>query len=209
MPIDKDTLLYGSFAKTAGSTGCLFHNAGFKKHNINAIYKSFSVDNIKDAITAMKTLNIKGAGVTMPFKMQVLEHLDVRKDGVTEVMACNTLVNDNGIITGYNTDFLAATDYLRPLNLKEIIILGRGGYAKAVTYACNNLNIKVTNINREHWTSITYIKNKTVFNCTPVTNIKTRKSVNFIDCIVSTKTGKELSDIQAKYQFKIYTGISY
>ena len=209
MSIDKDTLLYGSFAKTAGSTGCLFHNAGFKKHNINAIYKSFSVNSIKDAVAAMKTLNIKGAGVTMPFKIQVLEYLDVCKDGVKEIMACNTLVNDNGIITGYNTDFLAATDYLRPLNLKDIIILGRGGYAKAVTYACKNLNIEVTNVNREHWTSIPYIKNKTVFNCTPVTNIKINESVNFIDCIVSTKTGKELSHIQAKYQFKIYTGIDY
>lgn len=207
--IDKDTILYASFAKAAGSRGCAFHNAGFKKHNINAIYKSFSINSIKDAVAAMKTLNIKGAGVTMPFKIQVLEHLDVHKDGVTEIMACNTLVNDNGTIIGYNTDFLAAMDYLRPLNLKDIIILGRGGYAKAVTYACKNLNIKVININREHWTSIEYIKNKTVFNCTPVTNIKTHKSVNFIDCIVSTKTGKELSDIQAKYQFKIYTGMDY
>ena len=35
MSIDKDTLLYGSFAKTAGSTGCLFHNAGFKTELAN------------------------------------------------------------------------------------------------------------------------------------------------------------------------------
>ena len=91
--IDKDTILYASFAKAAGSRGCAFHNAGFKKHNINAIYKSFSINSIKDAVAAMKTLNIKGAGVTMPFKIQVLEHLDVHKDGVAEIMACNTLVN--------------------------------------------------------------------------------------------------------------------
>lgn len=209
MFIDKDTKLYCSFAMTAGSSGCVFHNAGFKKHNLNAIYKSFSIKNIYEAIQCMKHLNIKGAGVTMPFKTDVIPFLDKVEQEARDVNACNTLLNNNGTIIGYNTDIKSAFDYLKPLRLTQLIILGNGGYAKAVTRACRKLNIDTKSIIRENWHEIKDIKNHAVFNCTPVENITLDKSNQFIDCIVNTPTGKVLADKQAAYQFKIYTGIDY
>jgi shikimate dehydrogenase len=209
MFINKDTKLYGSFARVAGSTGCAFHNAGFKKHNINAIYKSFSIKNIYEAIQCMKHLDIKGAGVTMPFKTDVIPFLDKVEQEALDVNACNTLLNDNGRIIGYNTDVKSVFDYLKPLGLTQLIILGNGGYAKAVIRACRKLNIDTKSIVRENWQEIQDIKNHTVFNCTPVENITLDKSNRFIDCIATTPTGKVLADQQAMYQFKIYTGIDY
>ena len=45
--INKDTKLYGSFSDKPGNNGCMFFNKGFKKHKIDAIYKSFYSTNIK------------------------------------------------------------------------------------------------------------------------------------------------------------------
>jgi len=209
MLIDKDTALYASFAKTAGSTGCAFHNAGFQKHFMNAIYKSFSVDNIHDAVQSMRVLNIKGAGITMPFKTEVIRYIDKIDQEARDINACNTLINNNGIITGYNTDVMSAYEYLKPLELKRLVILGNGGYAKAVIRACRKLNIDVKRIVRESWHELKDLKNYTVFNCTPVENITIDPSNNFIDCIVSTVTGKALADKQAAHQFRLYTGVNY
>ena len=60
--IDKDTEVYCSFAKTAGNTGCQMMNSAFYYYGLNKIYKSFSVDNIADAVSAVRTLGIKANG---------------------------------------------------------------------------------------------------------------------------------------------------
>ena len=61
-------------------------------------------------------------------------------------------------------------------------------------------------INRNNWNEIKGIKDSIIYNCTPIENIQVDKSNDFIDCIVSTPSGKRLSWIQASYQFKLYTG---
>jgi shikimate 5-dehydrogenase len=208
--IDKDTSLYCSFAEVAGSKGCAFHNAMFHRYGINAIYKSFSVKDISAAINAMRTLNIKGAGVTMPFKQDVLKFVDTMSESVSLIGASNTIINNNGKLHAENTDFLAVRDYLSELRVNDITILGNGGFSKAVQYACKCLGMKTYIITRENWSDIYDLPTDTVFNCTPVENIGTvdlPTSINFIDCIVTTETGKELALRQAKYQFKLYTGI--
>ncbi len=62
---------------------------------------------------------------------------------------------------------------------------------------------------RENWDIISTIgTNVIVYNCTPVENIQVNTS-RFIDCIVTTKTGRELASIQASHQFKLYTGLEF
>jgi hypothetical protein len=55
--INKDTQLYGSFSDKPGNNGCMFFNKGFKKHKIDAIYKSFYSIDIKKTIGSVKHLN--------------------------------------------------------------------------------------------------------------------------------------------------------
>ena len=109
--IDKNTTLCCSFAECSGSFGCFVHNQAFKFLDINYIYKSFAVKDIKNALIAMKTLNIKGAGITMPYKKSVIEFLDEKSDSIEEIGACNTVVNKNGLLFGENTDFLGLKHY--------------------------------------------------------------------------------------------------
>ena len=74
--INKDTEIYCSFAEKAGNVGCKLFNSSFNYYGMDKIYKSFSVNNIKDAVISVKTLNIKGFAVTMPFKIEVINYLD-------------------------------------------------------------------------------------------------------------------------------------
>jgi shikimate 5-dehydrogenase len=208
--INKDTELYCSFAKEAGNTGCQFMNSAFFYYGLNKIYKSFSVDNIKDAVDAVKTLNIKGFAVTMPYKVQILDYIDNFDVTVDKVGAANTIINNNGKLKAYNTDYLAAHEFLSSCCGTNICILGNGGYAKAVTVAAKELELNINIITRKSWDDIKKIDNSIIYNCTPVTNIEYNKYTNqFIDSKVITKTGKKLANKQAAHQFKLYTGLEF
>ena len=207
--INKDTEIYCSFAKTAGNTGCQMMNTSFYYYGLNKIYKSFSVSNIEEAVNAVKALNIKGFAITMPYKTQVLDFVDKCDDDVKQIGAANTVLNDNGILTAYNTDYLAARTFLDKSLGLDLYILGNGGYSKAVQQAAKSLGYDYTLVTRENWDIISSIgANVIVYNCTPVEDIKVNTS-QFIDCIVTTKTGRELASIQASHQFKLYTGLEF
>ena len=207
--IDKDTEIYCSFAREAGNTGCQMMNTSFYYYGLNKIYKSFSVSNIEEAVNAVKTLNIKGFAITMPYKTQVLDFVDKCDDDVKQIGAANTVLNDNGVLTAYNTDYLAARTFLDDSLGLDLYILGNGGYSKAVQQAAKSLGYDYTLVTRENWDIISSIgANVIVYNCTPVEDIKVNTS-QFIDCIVTTKTGRELASIQASHQFKLYTGLEF
>jgi len=207
--INKDTLLFGSFSKCAGNVGCKLFNICFDYHDINAIYKSFSISDLQNAVLSAKTLNFKGFAVSMPFKTEIIKYLDDCDEAVKCIDACNTVINNNGKLCGYNTDYLAAKQYLEDLNCKILYILGNGGYSKAVQYACKILNIKYEIITRKNWDKINTLSNHVIYNCTPVNDIVINKTNIFIDCINTTKTGKKLAMIQASYQYKLYTNLDF
>ena len=207
--VNKDTEIYCSFAKNAGNTGCQMMNSAFYYYGLNKIYKSFSVNNIEDAVNAVKTLNIKGFAITMPYKKDIMEFVDELDESAKVVGAANTVINNNNILKAYNTDYLAALEYLSYYKYTargwdKFYILGDGGYAAAVKSAAKKLDMKYINITRDNWDMISNIKNSLVYNCTPVSDLIMDSNV-FIDCIVTTSTGYKLANMQASHQFKLYT----
>ncbi len=209
--INKDTLLFGSFSKNAGNTGCKMFNRIFEYHNIDAIYKSFSVDSIEDAMQSMRTLNIKGVGVSMPYKMEVLKYVDCVSPSARKIGAANTVINDRGLLSAYNTDYLAAKEMLFTEKDTYLYIIGNGGYSKAVQQAAITLDISYEIITRKNWGLLDQIKDSVIYNCTPVEHIEVDDSNVFIDCLINTFTGYKLATIQALHQFKLYTNreVSY
>ena len=190
----------------------MFHNKGFRELHINGIYKSFKIDDIGNAVLAMKTLDIKGAGISMPFKIRCLKYIDYQSAEVNIIEAANTLVHHNGKITAYNTDYLAAKSFIANLTFDGVLnILGQGGYSRAVQYACRQLNKKYDIFNRDNWDDLHSLKDSVIFNCTPMNEewVNPPPSCMYIDCLASTETGQALSDLQAKAQFKIYTEHDY
>lgn len=132
------------------------HNAIFKKLNLNSVYCAFNVqpNYISDFITSMRTLNIKGVNVTVPYKEILIDYLDESDSFVKDCGAVNTILNHDGIIKGYNTDgigFLYVLEHVLNLNLSEknIVILGAGGTAKSIGFSLLTTSISsLTLINR-------------------------------------------------------------
>ena len=202
--INKDTEIYCSFAEKAGNVGCQLFNSAFNYYGMNKIYKSFSIDNIEQAVNSVRTLNIKGFAITMPYKVEVLDYVDEMTDEVRDIGAANTVINDDGILKAHNTDYLAAKEVLVDFVGSNLYILGNGGYSRAVQSAAKSLGIDYKLITRNNWNLD--IRDSIIYNCTPLENLKPLIGSNkYIDCIVSTETGKRLSWIQASHQFKLYT----
>ncbi len=207
--INKDTIICCSFSGKAGNFGCEFFNSAFQKLKMNWIYKSFSVNDIEGALDAMRLLSIRGAGISMPFKGEVLKYVDRMDGAAEEIGAANTVVNDRGDLVAYNTDWMAVHHLLDEWDTGHVTILGKGGYASAVKYAARKLGMTYGVITRKDWDQIGLLKEELVFNCTPVAGIQVDPSCQFIDCIVGTETGNRLAEIQARKQFELYVGRAY
>lgn len=139
MKIDADTDLYCIFGKPVRhSLSPQMHNLAFKKFKINARYLAFKPENIKKAIDAMRTLNIKGASVTIPFKIDVMEFLDIIDPLAKDIGSVNTLKNIDNEIYGYNTDGIGAVKAIEKSGEKiadlRVLILGNGGAARAIGF---------------------------------------------------------------------------
>lgn len=90
--------------------------------------------------------SFQGINVTIPFKSDVIPFLDEISDSAKEVNAVNTIVNDNGILKGYNTDIdglLYTFNYYNiSLNNKVIGILGNGATSRTIQYVMSMQKVK-------------------------------------------------------------------
>jgi shikimate 5-dehydrogenase len=202
--INKDTKIYCSFSSNPGNNGCIFFNGEFERNGIDAIYKSFYSDDIKKSIDAVKSLNIKGFALSMPFKIEALDCVDEVEDSARKIGSINTVVNKGGYLKGYNTDWIGVKKYFEIRRFDSIYIIGNGGFSKAVQYMCDVMDIGFEVITRENWNIIEELEDKIIFNATPV-DINTDNFL--IDGRPHTDTGREIALYQAKEQFKIYTGV--
>ena len=94
----------------------------------------------------MRALGIRGLGVSMPFKQAVIPLLDALDPLAARIGAVNTVVNDGGRLTGYNTDALGAVRALeeaRPLAGARVLLLGAGGAARAIAHAARDRGARV------------------------------------------------------------------
>ncbi|MDO8577147.1 MAG: shikimate dehydrogenase [Candidatus Daviesbacteria bacterium] len=117
------------------------HNAGYKKLGIDDefVYLTTEVKtkDLKMAIDGARGLGIRGISVTMPHKHVVMKYLDKINKEAKIIGAVNTIVNDNGKLTGFNTDYIGALVALEKkidLKGKKVAIIGAGGAARAIVY---------------------------------------------------------------------------
>ncbi len=199
--INKDTLIFGSFSSNPGNNGCVYFNNKFKDNDINAIYKSFYSEDIETSLISAISLGFSGFAVSMPFKFEIIKYVDHVDKAVKEIGAANTILIKSNKTYAYNTDWIAAKQYIEKLGISEIMILGNGGFSKAIQYACKQLNIKYKIITRENWELINKEQELYIFNATPA-DVDNK---NLIDGRPHTKTGKEIATMQAEKQYDIYS----
>ena len=141
--INGKTKIIGVIGKNIeNSLSPLFHNQIILKHSLNFCYLPFQVaeTNLGKAIQGIRALSIKGVNVTFPYKEKVIEFLDEVEESARRIGAVNTIVNNKGFLTGYNTDVIGFKKSLQEdgkfaIKGEKVVILGAGGAARAVVHA--------------------------------------------------------------------------
>ena len=141
--INGKTKIIGIIGKNIeNSLSPLIHNQIILKHSLNFCYLPFQVaeTNLGKAIQGIKALNIRGVNITFPYKEKVIKFLDEVEESALRIGAVNTIVNNKGILIGYNTDVIGFKKSLQEdgkfaIKGEKAIILGAGGVARAVVYA--------------------------------------------------------------------------
>ncbi len=116
------------------------HNAALSALKIKARYKLFELpaEKLDHFLKNLSDTNILGFNVTIPYKEKVLPYLKIKSFGVREIGAVNTvIVQANGRLKGFNTDFAGFIRHLKELKVKprKVALIGAGGAAKAVCFA--------------------------------------------------------------------------
>ncbi|MDO4908240.1 MAG: shikimate 5-dehydrogenase [Corynebacterium sp.] len=153
--IDRETQLCISLAARPSNHGVRFHNWLYNKLGLNFLYKAFAPEDITAAIAGIRGLGIRGAGVSMPFKTEVIPLLDEIDHSAERINAVNTIVNNDGVLTGYNTDYIAVESLLRSHNVDpslKLAVRGSGGMANAVVAALADYGMTGTVVARNHQT---------------------------------------------------------
>jgi shikimate dehydrogenase len=129
----------------------LIHNVGYQALGVNYIYVPFRVSDIKQAIEGIRGLGIRGASITIPHKTGAIKYMDKIDPLAEEIGAINTIVNDGGVLTGYNTDgegALKALEEATALKGKEAVLIGSGGAASAIAAGLKAKGVKLVVLNR-------------------------------------------------------------
>ncbi|MDR1721396.1 MAG: shikimate dehydrogenase [Endomicrobium sp.] len=130
------------------------HNEWFKIENLNRIYLAFEVTPgyLKRVIESLKLLKFRGANVTVPHKIEIINYIDSADKAAQEIGSVNTITFKNDKLYGYNTDYLGFSQDLSSKGIglkgKNVLVVGAGGAARAVMYALKNSgaeNIYITN----------------------------------------------------------------
>ena len=148
-----------------------------KLHLKDYKYEIFDLKEISEIENLLKSPEIKGLNVTIPYKEKIVDYLDELSDEAKEIGAVNCIKIKDGKKIGYNTDAFGFEKTLL-LQLKDFhnsaLILGNGGAAKAVQYILkkHGISFKIvarnTKLNFENLTSDLVENSQLIIQCTPV-----------------------------------------
>jgi shikimate dehydrogenase len=144
--------LCGSLSLHVSPLGAAMHLAGYRALGLAFTYVPFAVTDVAGAITGMRALGVRGFGISMPYKQTVMPLIDTLDPVAAAIGAVNTVVNDGGHLTGYNTDAAGAVrafEEIRPLAGARVLLLGAGGAAKAIAHGFTERGARVTIANRD------------------------------------------------------------
>jgi shikimate dehydrogenase len=155
LTINGSTQIYGILGRpVAHSLSPAMHNAAFRELGLNAVYVAFPVADLAQAVAGLRGLQIRGASVTIPLKEEIIPLLDELDPQAAKMGAVNTVVNRDGRLMGYNTDWLGALRALEEktdLAGKRVLILGAGGASRAIAFGIMEKGgqVAITDVDRD------------------------------------------------------------
>jgi len=131
------------------------HNAAYRELGIDDkfvfVAARVKVEHLADFVQAVRVMNILGVSCTLPHKLEVIKYLDWVDPIAEDIGAVNTVVNEGGVLKGYNTDWLgvvAPLEKLTSLERRKVAVIGAGGAARAAVYGLVNRGAIVKVYNR-------------------------------------------------------------
>lgn len=143
--------LCGSMAAHPYRLAVEVHNGAYKELGLDYTFVYFGITDPGAGVAAIRALGIRGMNVSMPFKSAVMPYLDRIDPAAEAIGAVNTIDNRDGVLTGYNTDYIGAVRALEEqtdLKGKRAALLGAGGAARAVGYGLAEKGARTTVFNR-------------------------------------------------------------
>ena len=162
----------------------ILHNFWYKKYKIYADYSliEIEINEIERVIKKIRSKELQGINVTVPYKQAVIPFLDLILDDAKETLSVNTIrLNEEGKVVGDNTDVYGLEqgfiNKLKSQNLEQnkVLILGAGGVTPSVIYALSKKGVKQI-----------FISNRTIEKA-----IEIKKKFSFIEIV-------EWKNIEAK-----------
>ena len=154
--IGPNTKIYGVIANpVAHSLSPDIHNAAFDATGYDGIYVPLKVSRPVEFLRAFRQIDVQGYSVTIPHKEACLAGVDECDEIVQSIGALNTIVNRNGRLVGYNTDWMAAVQSLeeavarskwkqRRLEGRGALMIGAGGAGRALAFGLARKGIRVS-----------------------------------------------------------------
>jgi 3-dehydroquinate dehydratase/shikimate dehydrogenase len=146
--LTENTEIYGLVGSPIShSVSPAMHNAAFAATRQDAVYLPFPAADADDFVKFGRALGVKGASVTIPFKVSLFDRVDEVYAVARRIGAINTIRMFDSRWVGGNTD---ASGFLSPLrdrvelNGARVAVLGAGGAARAVAVALSSSNSQVT-----------------------------------------------------------------
>jgi shikimate dehydrogenase len=215
------TKLFVSLAARPGKTGETFYNTLFEYHGINAEYVACVCTDLAADMKLVRA-HCAGASITMPFKNEVIPYIDSTAAGPV-----NTVLNTDGVLTGYNCDLMGLSDAVTEDFTKlHVVILGDGAMSENALALCKGATVTHVSRRKDNW-DLRNTQCDVLINTTSIGMNSDEYPVAYIDanvvvdCVIGdtalirkartmgarTVSGAEIYLAQFKHQFKIYTGI--
>ena len=121
------------------------HNYWIKKNNLDAIYGKLEVfkSDLTELCENLKQNRIDGLNVTVPFKKDIIPHINILSGHALRTKSVNTISVENGNLIGHNTDIDGFELSIKKLNYdltnKSVIILGAGGVVPSIIYSLKRM----------------------------------------------------------------------
>jgi shikimate dehydrogenase len=220
---------FGSISEFPGTTGSFFYGEFFRYYNLPAAYTAFRVSNLDQIVQFLLDNNFAGFSVSMPFKQKIIHYLDQADQDVKDYENCNSVLINNGLLCGFNTDIFGVQSVERELSPNDrITILGYGNVGKMFYNYLFNMKFNVTVFSRSlnNWND-RHAENDVVINCTNLGTVNSNSPLDFLNGtkkvfdltfnginLKNISHGSEFYSGEFFYkavflkQFEVYTGIN-
>ncbi len=151
--VDAATQVYGVVGDpVAHSLSPIMMNTAFRRETVNAVFLALHAKTLKDLMSCVQEIPIRGLSVTIPYKQEMVAVLANSDPLTRQVGACNTVVRgQDGKLYGFNTDVAGVVVPLEQrlaLAGAKVLVVGAGGAARAAVFGLKNKGAEVFITNR-------------------------------------------------------------